>query len=200
MSEIKVNDNNEVVLWSGRKSMGTSVLDALLNKGLLPAMLILLIDVIIFSGILIRIGPKSAAGYFWGNVWLHYIPLILYLLGAACSIILSRTTVYGVTNKYVYLQYGLVRKTVVSNDVDDIEYVSARRDFFDRITHTGDITVFTRDEVEKNGSRVPEEKLLEFRNIKAWQEVYGLIEKIRNRTGSLTDPEFLKELKNHTVK
>lgn len=195
MSEIKVNDNNEIILWNGKKSKGTSILDALLNKGLFLAIFILFIDCMIFAVILLQVGPRSAADYFWENIWVHYVPLIVYLLTVIYSLVRSYTTTYAVTNKYVYIQSVLPRKKVISNDIDDIEYVSVRRDIFDRIAHTGDITVFTRDEVEKNGILVPEEKHLEFQNIKNYKEVFGIIEKIRTRTGSLTDPDFINGLK-----
>ncbi len=194
MKKLKLNDENETVIWSGRKAVLTSVMDAVSNKAILLAMIVLLIDMVIFTTILLKTGPRSAAGYFLKNVWLHYIPAVIYLIGAAVSVIRSVTTVYAVTNKYVYVQTGLFKRTVFANDIDDVEYVSVRKDIFDRWTKTGDITVFTKDEIEKDGKLIPEEKVLRFENIANYTDVYTMIEKIRNRTASMTDEDFVKEL------
>ena len=201
MQKLVLNDENERLIWHGKKSVPTSILDALSTRWIILAILVLLIDILIFTGILLRTGPKSAAGYIMKTTWLHILPLAVYLLGALFSILRSATTDYIVTNKYVYIQYGLCKRTVVANDIDDIEYVSLYRDLYDKWTHTADITVFTSDEVEKDGQILPEEKLLKFENIRQADDVYVLIETIRKRTCSINDPEFLASLtKNfHTI-
>ena len=196
MAEYKLNDSNETVIWHGKKALATSILDALTNHWILLSMIVFLADALVFTGILLKTGPKSAAGYMLRLAWLHYLPLFIYLLGIAYSVIQSATTHYIVTNKYVYIQYGIFRKTSISNDVDDIEYVSLHRNFFDRLLHTGDITVFTCDEVEKNGKLVPEEKYLQFENIKNETAVYELIGQIRNRTCPINDPGLIETLRS----
>lgn len=194
MDRIRLNDDNETVIWQGRKNVPTSILDALGNRLVIPAVLIFLIDGLIFTGILLKTGPKSGVLWLRRTMWLHYIPAALYLIGLAVSLFRSLTTDYIVTNKYVYIQSGLLKRTVIANDIDDIEYVSVRKDVFDRWTHTGDITVFTKDEVEKNGVTAEEERYLTFRNIRHYEKVYALIEKIRTRECAMTDPEFVKSL------
>ena len=194
MREIKLNDNNETILWKGRKAAATSAMDAVSNKAILLAMIVFLIDMLIFTIILLHIGPKSAAGYYRKTIWVHYVPVVIYLIGAAVSIIRSVTTDYVLTNKYVYVQSGLFKRTILMNDIDDVEYVSVRKNVFDRIAHTGDIIIFTKDEIEKDGKLIPEETVLRFENISDYSDVYNLIQKIRNRTGSMTDPAFVEEL------
>ena len=200
MRTLKFNDENEVLIWRGKKAVLTSILDALTNRLILLSILFLLLDILIFSHTLVKIGPKSAAEYLMKNLWLHYMPLAIYLFGVILSALRSATTEYAVTNKYVYVQFGLMKRIVVANDIDDIEYVSLYKDIYDRMTKTADITVFTTDEVEKNGKTVPEEKFLKFENIKEADKVYTLIETIRKRTCSINDPAFLKSLAKFTDK
>ena len=195
MSDLKVNEQNEVVIWNGKKAVFTSILDSINNNGIIPAVIVLLIDMLIFTVTLMKVGPKSAAEYLWDTAWLHYIPLVIYLGGAAFSALRSVTTDYAITNKYVYIRYGVFKKAVISNDIDDIEYVSVYKNFFDRLAHTADITVFTRDEAVRDGGAIPEEKYITFRNIKNYVKVFELIEKIRNRNCPMNDPALLEELK-----
>ena len=200
MRTLKLNDENEVLIWRGKKAVLTSILDALTNRMVLLSLVLLLLDILVFSHILVKTGPKSAAEYLMKNLWIHYLPLAVYLLGILFSALRSATTGYAVTNKYVYIQFGLVKQIVVANDIDDIEYVSLHKDIYDRLTKTADITVFTTDEVEKNGQTVPEEKFLKFENIKDSDTVYALIETIRKRSCSINDPAFLKSLEKLTNK
>ena len=187
-------DDNEVLIWHGKKAKTTSVLDAITNAGVLAAMIVVLVDILILALVFLRYGPKSVIVYLYRLVWLHFIPVLIYIVGVVVSILRSASTDYIITNKYVYIQYGLFKRTIVANDVDDIEFVSVRKNVFDRIGRTADISVFTQDEIEKNGRLVPEEKCLEFENIREYEKVYDLIEKIRSRTCSINDPEWLKTL------
>ena len=195
MRTLKLNDENEILIWRGKKAVLTSVLDALTNRFVLLSMAFLLLDILIFSHILVKTGPRSAAEYLMKNLWIHYLPLVVYLAGVLYSALRSASTDYAVTNKYVYVQYGLIKKSIVANDIDDLEYVSLSRDLYDRMTKTADITVFTTDEAEKNGKVIPEEKFLKFENIREADEVYALIEAIRKRTCAINDPAFLASLK-----
>ena len=194
MRTLKFNDDNEVLIWRGKKAGLTSILDALTNRLVLLSILLLLLDILIFSHTLVKTGPRSAAEYLMRHLWIHYLPLAVYLLGVLLSVFRTVTTDYALTNKYVYVQFGLGKRIVVSNDIDDIEYVSLHKDIYDRITHTADITVFTTDEAEKNGKLIPEERFLKFENIKDADTVYTLIETIRKRTCSINDPGFLTSL------
>ena len=142
--------SNERILWYGRKARRVSVLEAVFNSMLPFALIWFLFDSFLFGGALSSDNgvPLSILLF----LLLHMTPVWLYLGGIVAASLRAKNTEYIVTDKAVYVQYGILSTEVKVRKYSEMNSVVLRQSAFDKMYGTGDVVMSCSERVGMPGS------------------------------------------------
>ena len=173
---------NEHILWSGNKNKKVSVMESIFNPMLPFAALWGIID----FGILYTAAAssnhfsssgkdKGILGFMIPFIFLHLMPVWLYLGGVMTSSMRAKNTRYCVTDQAVYIQHGIFNTISERISYQQVISVGTQQSFFDKRFDTGDI-VLKLDEIVYSGKyRTPHQCNVKIENIADYEDLYQMI-------------------------
>lgn len=179
----------ENIMWSGKKAVKVSVLEAIFNPMLPFALLWLLFD----GGFILTM---KAGGDMGGLVpflvvffLLHLMPVWIYLGGVISSAMKAKNTEYLITDKGIYVQSGILSRKVDMKPFTDLAHVSIHQGVFDRICGTGDVISTCGHGHEAGG---------DICNITDYEKVFRLVKQLQEDIYSDTMyPNDMRPAENH---
>lgn len=131
-------NQDEEILWAGKPHKTVLLLESIFNRNMIPAIIWGLIDYWVFVGILNKFSQ------IWGFLiilFIHLMPVWIYLLGILITYLAYQNTCYVITDKAIYLSTGIFKQVYEARPHTEIKKVTAKKSFFDNIYNLGDVSV-----------------------------------------------------------
>lgn len=135
--------SNEQVLWRGKPNKTCFVLESIFNPLLPFAIIWLIFDsffIFVFSS---SKSDTDAMSFLVPFMFLHLMPVWLYIGGVLLTFLRYKNTEYLITDKSIYTSGGAIFYTETSISYSRISDIQIRRGVFDRKLGVGDILVNT---------------------------------------------------------
>lgn len=180
---------DESILYEGKPDKKCFVFESIFNPLLPLAILWAVFDFSFFR--------LSFSGQMGGIIipflFLHMMPVWIYLFGVIFSFRKYENTYYIVTDHAVYISSGVFTVNLEVKTFAEQSRVNIHRGIFDQMFDVGDVRITTNQIKEDNTAAV-----LSFNSITEYKEVYQLITKLQKDIYSdMMYPNDLRPKENH---
>ncbi len=206
--ELMVGEN-ETILWQGRPNKRCFILEGIFNPLFPFALFWFLIDATIFgvflAGNVVSNIPKQFAALPFLFIFIHMMPVWIYLAGALLVFRRYRHTEYIVTDKGVYVSGGLFGYSCNMKPFTELARVNIHRGIIDQMIGVGDVVLTSNNVADLCGSnsnvRVngrPLDMGTTIADIHDYLKVYEIIKKLQEDIYTDTMyPNDLRPSENH---
>lgn len=138
--DLKRMIGKENVVWNGKPKKSCFVLECIFNPALGLSIIWFLFDMVFMSATLEATTSTSPGRYFvLMFIFLHMMPVWMYLGGIISSIRKYRNTEYVVTDRGIYMTGGFFTKRYDFKPFTDLSHVNVNRGVLDQFLGVGDI-------------------------------------------------------------
>ncbi len=138
--DLKRMIGKENVVWNGKPKKSCFVLECIFNPALGLSIIWFLFDMVFMSATLEATTSTSPGRYFvLMFIFLHMMPVWMYLGGIISSIRKYRNTEYVVTDRGIYMTSGFFTKRYDFKPFTDLSHVNVNRGVLDQFLGVGDV-------------------------------------------------------------
>lgn len=138
--DLKRMIGKENVVWNGKPKKSCFVLECIFNPALGLSIIWFLFDMVFMSATLTATTSTSPGRYFvLMFIFLHMMPVWMYLGGIISSIRKYRNTEYVVTDRGIYMTGGFFTKRYDFKPFTDLSHVNVNRGVLDQFLGVGDV-------------------------------------------------------------
>lgn len=138
--DLKRMIGKENVVWNGKPKKSCFVLECIFNPALGLSIIWFLFDMVFMSATLAATTSTSPGRYFvLMFIFLHMMPVWMYLGGIISSIRKYRNTEYVVTDRGIYMTGGFFTKRYDFKPFTDLSHVNVNRGVLDQFLGVGDV-------------------------------------------------------------
>lgn len=138
--DLKRMIGKENVVWNGKPKKSCFVLECIFNPALGLSIIWFLFDMVFMSATLEATTSTSPGRYFvLMFIFLHMMPVWMYLGGIISSIRKYRNTEYVVTDRGIYMTGGFFTKRYDFKPFTDLSHVNVNRGVLDQFLGVGDV-------------------------------------------------------------
>ncbi len=138
--DLKRMIGKENVVWNGKPKKSCFVLECIFNPALGLSSIWFLVDMVFMSAALTATTSTSPGRYFvLMFIFLHMMPVWMYLGGIISSIRKYRNTEYVVTDRGIYITGGFFAKRYDFKPFTDLSHVNVNRGVLDQFLGVGDV-------------------------------------------------------------
>ena len=138
--DLKRMIGKENVVWNGKPKKSCFVLECIFNPALGLSIIWFLVDMVFMSAALTATTSTSPGRYFvLMFIFLHMMPVWMYLGGIISSIRKYRNTEYVVTDRGIYITGGFFAKRYDFKPFTDLSHVNVNRGVLDQFLGVGDV-------------------------------------------------------------
>lgn len=138
--DLKRMIGKENVVWNGKPKKSCFVLECIFNPALGLSIIWFLVDMVFMSAALTATTSTSPGRYFvLMFIFLHMMPVWMYLGGIISSIRKYRNTEYVVTDRGIYMTGGFFTKRYDFKPFTDLSHVNVNRGVLDQFLGVGDV-------------------------------------------------------------
>ena len=192
---------DEHILWRGRPDKLCYILEGILNPMLPLALVWLLFDSMFIAALVssAKNGTTGGSPLYIMSVFLflHLMPVWIYLIGALFVFRRYKHTEYIVTEKGVYISGGVFAYTCHMKPYTEVSHIDVHRGIVDQYLHVGDVVLTSMTTEPIRGTQYPM-GCLTIADIRGYQDVFEMIKKLQTDIFSDTMyPNDLRPKENH---
>ena len=197
---------DERIVWRGRPKKSCFILESIFNSMLPIALIWGLFDIVVISMIVGDwgldtgeiTGGNVGKAVIIGGMFLHMMPVWIYLFGVLSSVLKHKHTEYIVTDKGVYISGGVFTFTYEMKPSTDLSHINIHRGIFDQMLGVGDVQLLCEHTGANTGSSGHAHKGFNICDISDYQHVFQIVKQLQTDIYADTMyPNDLRPEENH---
>ncbi len=165
---------DERILYEGKPNKKCYIFESIFNPMLPIAILWAVIDFGILGSTLFSGNIGGMSIILIPFMFLHLMPVWIYLSGVLFSFRKYKNTSYIVTDRAIYVSSGLFTRNISTKPFAELSHIDLHRGIFDQMFNVGDI-IATTNQLDKNGKNAT----IVLSSISNYTEIYNLVKKLQ---------------------
>jgi len=175
MEDLKmIIGSNENILYEGKPNKKCYIFESIFNPLLPFALLWAIIDFSIIGASFFAEGSKNHLVFIIPFMFLHLMPVWIYLGGILFTTIRYKNTAYIVTDRAIYVSGGVFSRTINTKPFAELSHINLHRGIFDQMFNVGDI-IATSNQLTTNNQSTS----INISSISDYVDVYNMVKKLQ---------------------